>query len=175
MDNFMFHQCLRDIDFVSRSIHLRVCLSKPKMWILHLHILSKLRSFGEARKKKRWGGGGGASIFSRRGAKIATAAMESSRDTVQFKWENAFRVYQTISRVNMFEWATIGKEFWLICVLKLITGTGGWAGAAVVKSVLWYKFTQETQWTPWGIWMGQRVVLNRSNQSEFKMQLNTVT
>ena len=46
---------------------------------------------------------GGGSIFSRRGAIIAAAAMESSRDTVQFKWENAFRVYQTISRVNMFE------------------------------------------------------------------------
>ena len=50
------------------------------------------------------------SIFSSE-AISAAAAVESSRDTVEFSWKNAFRVYRTISRVKMFELETIGNKF----------------------------------------------------------------
>ena len=112
---------------------------------------------GRERKRKRergrgrsiieevWEGKEGASpwvsIFSR-GAISTTEAMESSRDPVEFSRKKAFCVYKTISRVNMFEWATKGKKFWLICVLESVTFCGNGRVSrcnpllAVVKNVL---------------------------------------
>ena len=64
-------------------------------------------------KSGRQGGGRPRASIVSRGAKSATAAMEGSRDTIEFSRENAFRVYKTISRVKMFSSPTIGKKFFL--------------------------------------------------------------
>ena len=129
---------------------------------------------------EKGGGGIPGRLFLVGGGYERCGSYEINTDSLEFSWKNGFRVYETILKVKKFEWATLGNNF-LINLCKSVTfcwneriGDCNPLFLAVVKNLEWHKFSQETQWTPWGIGVGQRAVLIRSNQSGFKIQLNTV-
>ena len=101
--------------------------------------------------------------------------MESSKNTVEISRKKMFCVYKTISALKMFKWTTVGEMFWLFFCRKVdyFSLERDNPLSAVVKNVLCIM----VQIYP-GVAvdtlkdLGGTDILNRSNQSWFKIQLD---